>query len=807
MKAIKITAILLLSLSLPICSQAQFGWFGKNYKVRKNPGSETYKLQDEDELLQDGSPDSKEAWIVYSDQSNNITYKSPGGDVQLKTLSFMQPCYVIGTKGDYLELAGYDPSQKINGRKISKKSTDNLGWIHKDKLLLWSNAIKDKRSKFNIKAITTYGGEKAFTSLPGHVSNDSFLLFESPFMKEISGKCSMESICYIYKQSSSGNEYLVGAAPQLFADSARVAKAGWISKDLVKIWGTRALFTFDAHGINKDHSLTAIPFYSDSSFLQPENKSTPMLMANDEYSFGGSLLQQVYPLNGFYKAGNEDGLIKTAVMTDVLDRSHNEIYNVSGNKITYNEFKNIVKNNGHLNIVFVVDGGSDNAKYMTQLYSILQNLELQVQEQSLFKKVKIGAVVYKDNLRGCKNSVVPLTASFSEISDFWNRQQKESFNCNDTYSEQAVFSGLADASELLYKSKEESNIVILFGAAGNSSKAGSSWSDVISKLSYVNARMLIFQSHSLSDPSFNNFVVQAKDLVLQSAENIADLKKEKMVDYSGSVLTSAGFSLGGGDSGVYYLNYPNKAMTQGYVLFPAKGEVMQPSLLSSSLDSLIAQIGKDNRMIEESLFRYFLTIGAKNTKVESKFAFRYPNYTEKYVPSDFLKSNSFRTQSFYIPAWTSINTKDSSQKIATGLLLNREEYLQITSRLLLLSGSNKNYKGESRTAIYNQVKSAVNKAVKEKGMQLAKPVSDLTFSEAMEVMTGYRSLDPVWLNTSLSTFKGSEAVSIQEGIRFLEESNKKAFWMQDNINNNKIQFSNNGRTYYLLTSNQLPGKI
>jgi hypothetical protein len=806
MNAIKITAIALVSFIYPICSHAQFGLFGKNYKVKKNPESKAYKLQDEELNFQDGLPESKEAWIVYSDQSNNITYKKPGSDVQLKALSFMQPCYVIGSKGDFLELAAYDPSQKINGRKIAKKSADNLGWIHKNKLLLWSNAIKDQRNKFNVKAVTTYRGEKSFAALPGHVSNDSLLLFESPFLKDANGKCGMENIFYIYKQSNSGNEYLVSASPSIFADSAKNVKAGWISKDLVKVWGTRALFTFDGKAVNADHSLVSIPFYSDSSFLVNNSNKSPMMVVNDTFYNGGGLMENIYPFNGFYKTGNNEGLIKTAVLTDVLDRSHNEIYNVSGNKITYNEYKEIAKNNDHLNIIFVVDGGSDNAKYMTELYTILQKLELQIQEQSLFKKVKIGSVVYKDNYRGCKNAVLPLTPSFNAVSDFWSDQQKESFNCNDGNSEQAVFSGLSEASQLLYKSKDESNIIVLFGAAGNNNAGGSSWGDVISKLSFVNARMLIFQSHSLSDPAFNNFVVQAKGLVLESAENIAELKKEKLVDYSGSVLSSADFSLVAGDSGVYYLNYPNKAMTQGYILFPAKGEVMQPSTLSASLSGLISQVSKDNKMIEESLFRYFLTIGGKNTKVEEQYAFRYPNYTNTYLPAEFLKSNSFRTQSFYVPAWTSIRTDDSSQKIATGLLLNRDEYLQLTSRLFAIT-NNKNYKGESRSAIYNRIKTAVANTVKEKDLELGKPISDLTFSEAMEVMTGYRSLNPVWLNTTLTAFKESNSININEGVRFMEESSKKAAWLQDNINNNKIQFNNNGRTYYLLTSDKLPGNI
>lgn len=809
MRAVVITALTLFSFMQPLCSHAQFGLFNRNYKVIKNPGSGAYNLQDANRRLADGLPVSKEAWIVYSDQAGNITYKKPGSDVQLKTLGFMQPCYVVGKKGDYLELAKYEPGQKMNGRKISKNSADNLGWIHKDKLLLWSYPLRDRRTMFPIKAVTAYDGENAFTVLPGHVHSDSLLLFGSPFLKGAVGTCGMENIFYIYKESASGNEYLIGAAPELIADSAVASRTGWISKNLISMWGTRSLFMLnDQASASKGKKVkeTGIPFYGDTTFLSRDKRPQPLLLADEDYRDESSLLENLYPINDFYRTANGTGLIRTAVLTDALDRSKNEVYNVSGNRVTYNEFKHIVKDNTHLNVIFVADGGADNAKYMNQLYTILQDFELKMAASKLFKKIRVGSVVYKDNIRECRNAVSPLTSDYKDITDFWSANLKQSFNCNDQYSEQAVFSGLSDAAELLYKNKGESNIIILFGGAGNNSDAGSNWRDVISKLSYVNARLLIFQTHSISDPSFNNFVVQAKDLVLQSASEIADLKKEKLVDYSANVLNTSDFSLVAGDSGVYYLNYPNKAMHQGYILFPNKGEVMRPSLLSSSLDTLVAQISNDNRMIEDAMRRYFRTIGARNTKVDYKYAFRYPTYTNKTVPAEFMQSNAFRSQPFYIPAWTSFSIADTNRQIRTGLLLNMEEYQQLINRLVVLGG-NKSFKGKDRGDIYSQVTNVVEKTAKERKMDLGKPVADLTFSEALEVMTGYRSLDPVWLSTTLKNFKQSNSISLQEGQRFLEESSRKAAWLRDNINNSKIQFSNNGRTYYLLTADKLPGNI
>ena len=804
-KIIACITLLTCCMSLCIIADAQTaGLFKKNYLVKKSPDdSKIYKLQGEDRLLNDGVTEEAGPWVVYSDRADNPTYTRPAGEAQKKSLAFMEPCYVVSQKGDYLGLVKYTPELKLkNLRKIPADKAAFLGWVHKDQMLLWGNALKDSRTKFYIKAITAYRNEQAFSSLPRHVGNDSILLFATPFQKKPVGKSMMEDIFYIYKQSNNGKEYLVSSSSRIFADSAQSVKIGWISKDLIKIWGTRSLFFYN----DSLNSKSKITFYSDSTLGNRANREKPLFVLDKNNAGNGTLLENVFPINGTYRFNDSTQAIKTAVMTDALDRSQNEVFSVSGKKLTYNDCQKTIAGNDKLNIVFVVDGGTDNGKYLPALNTTLQNLELSLAASGKFKQVRIGSVIYKDNIRGCKPQVFPLSSDFHALSRFWDEQQRNVFDCNDQYATQAVFKGLSEATRMLYTYKDESNIVVLYGAGGNNQSEGENWSDVVSQLSIVGARMLIYQSHTRSEDAYNSFVVQARDLIEQTAANIAVYKKDKIVDYSANILSNVDFSLVGSDSGVFHLDYPGKSMTQGYVLYPVNRDEMQPIYLGSSLDSLITQVYRDNKMIEDALIRYFLTIGAKNTRVERQYAALYPNYTNNYIPSNFLSSNTFRTRSFFIPAWTSYKagSKQAGQ-MKTGVLLSAEEYQQLTSRLARLAGTGSFNAGDGG-AIYRQIKKTVKKTVKEQDIALSKPINSLTISEALEVLTGYKSLNPAWTGQQISSIKSS-GLKASNALNLLTESRDKANWLQENINNGELQFINNGKTYYLISEDHLPDTV
>ena len=781
-------------------AQVSLNIFKKKTRVKLTPVNKSYKLEGEDIALQEGFFNDNERWVVFSDRNKNPTYKQPGSEAQLKMIGFMDACYVIGKKGDYFELVKYDARLiKVpeNGF-IDKKGADYLGWIHKSRLLLWRNALKENNTKFYIKAITCLKNEEIISTLPRFAVQDSLLLYSTPALKDTTGKCGMEQLCYIFKQSDDGKQYLVGHAPQLTPENRKEIISGWISRDLVKVWGTRLFFT-----LNNRDSLPAasdhIPFYTPA-----DTTHSSLFYAYDREKVSNELLENIFPVQQSEQLQDTTEILKTGILTDVLDRSENEVINVLGKPIKYPYYKKLMRAQQNTNIVFVVDGGRENGKYMPNVLTVIQNLELYFDSAPAGRKFRYGAVVYKDNLGGsCRMPALPLTSDYASVVRFFNERQKETGSCNNDTIAQAVFPGVVQAAKMLKDVKNETNIIVLIGAAGNNMESAG-YADVISHLSYVNARMLIFQTHSIPHPSYNDFVIQSKNLVLRSSVNISELKKEKLVDLA-DVLNNPSFSLTAGDSGIYYLNYPATSMTQGYVMFPDKGEMMQPVFLERGLDSLLKMTEEDNMRVERSLKRYFNTIGVRNTRLLSPYNFYYPASSNDYLPVPFLRSYAFTTQPFYVPALVPYkgHAKESLNPVQFGVLVSAAEYEQIIHILFELAGAY-NYEHVKRRTLYNHLYDITTGTLREKKILIDEHVNNLSLSGMLEALTGYRSTVPEWENCTLRSVKYKRNPGKNTAIAFMRKCNKQAMWLQENINNARIRLFNNGETYYWLTPDCLP---
>lgn len=810
MKTINRAFTIILILPFALHAQLGLGIFKKHTRVKLAPTNQSYRLEGEEVELQEGYFTENERWVVFSDRAANDTYKSPGSDMHLKPLGFMDACYVIGKKEGYLELVKYDAKllKDPSKGKIDKKSADYFGWVQQSHLLLWRNALKENNSKFYLKAITCFKNQEVFSILAKAAVQDSLLLFGSPGLKGTVGRCAVEELFYIFKQSDDGKQYLLGRSTQLSGENARESISGWVSKDLVKVWGGRSFFTVN-DSLRQMAATTdypgGIPFFTDSA----RGGGTDPAHENPFHFFGRStatsnILENIFPVQGYTEHDDSTVWIKTGVLADVLDRSDNEVINVLGKKIRYQDYKKIISDQTKTNIIFVVDGGRDNGKYLANLPTIVQNLELFFDTSHVFKNFRYGAVVYKDGLGGsCRQKTLLPTPDYQAMIQFFYERQMEINSCNNDTVAQAVFPAVLEATKLLMPYRGQNNIVVLIGAAGNNME-NDGYTDVVSHLSYAGARLLVFQTHSIPHPSYNDFVIQAKNLVLRSALNVSELKKEKLVDLN-DVLDNPQFSLVAGDSGVYSLDYPKNSMVQGYVMFPSKGQSMPPIFLGSGLDSLMHKMYADNRRTAYSLTQYFSTIGMRSTRILQPYRSFYPGYDSSYLPIGFLRSVSFSSQPFYLPAWASYrhNLPDSAKSIQFGLLVSGEEYEQLLHTLFNISDVVSN-DTLNRRLIYKHLCNVVRRYLLQKKIMIGEGVGQLSFAEVLEWLTGYRSVNPSWNSRELNMIRNEENMPMGDVLSFFNACKQKALWLQDNANNNNIRFFNNGRPYYWITAEHLP---
>lgn len=768
--------------------------FGKKARILKSPAPASYARQDSMELA-DGNAPQRDWWICFSDRVNNSTQVSAENDMPQKKLAFLEPLFVIKQKADFVKVASYIPTLNLKESKgrADKKTLKIYGWIRKEKLLLWSSALKDMHTFFMAKAVTNIAGEDMFLKPEKYFSNDSLLLFSTPDLTErLPAKIAIGQLTYIYKISADKKSYLLGNMPFCTADSIKQTITGWISTNAVSVWGTRAAFTYndslpgkDDHAglfISKEDSLPAL------SFAAQEDRTA---------------FENIFPVKRGLQS--DSVFLSTAYLGNVLDYSKNKILNVLGKPVLYNRYKEILKNSGRLNVVFVIDAGYANRLYLPSVKSALQDLQLYFDTTSSFKAVKFAAVMYRDTK--CSNDTTdnfqPLTAKYSDVIKFIQEKEK-SQDCSDVTVYRPADNALTTACSLLADVKDETNIIIITGTTGSDPNTGNIGA-VASAVSRVQARLMFFQTINKSADAYNDFILSAEKTVIASSQNIAELKKEKLVNQD-DVLANTAYSLQAGDSGIYYLDYPAKSMVQGFVLYPKKGDIMPAGMLKRNFDTLLHQVTADTRRTNQSLRTYFSSnIGIGNTSLLPGFRL-FRNIPDP-VPQEFVKSVINTAHPFFIPAYAGGAKQAESAFINTGVLLTEAEYdrqILYFNEVYQISGAGKE-KFNRAKAVKNYIDFLNKYAAKYRDKKSRrKRTAQLTTAEALTLFTGYTAADTSAPAITLGDLKDGKNTDKPQVIWFFNRFKYAADAMTEHKNAAWVRINCNGTYYYWVDKKLMP---
>lgn len=487
-----------------------------------------------------------------------------------------------------------------------------------------------------------------------------------------------------------------------------------------------------------------------------------------------------------------------------MDYSGNKVFNVLGKPVYYNRYREIVKNSRRLNIVFVVDGGVTNRVYLPSVKSVLQDLQLYFDSTTYFTSTKFGAVIYKHT--PCNNdttaNVQPLTGNYTNIVKFIEEKQQLT-NCGDASIYQPVNKGLVEAGNLLMPVKGETNIIIVVGTTGTDSD---NQADAIAAITKVQARLMYFQSINKSADAYNDFILAAEKQVIASAQNISELKKEKLVDQN-DVIPHINYSLQMGDSGIYYLDYPARSMTEGYVLYPKKGNVMLPGILKKNFDSLLHQVIADNTTLTASLHRYFKSnIGVHHTVIKNGFS-QYIADAPAVMPDNFASTFLNIGNGFFIPAYIQRNPDSTAASpLQMGVLLTESEYdrqIYYFDQVFKQSGA-ANTRFKKRKAIKNYIHFLNGYAAAHQRHVRRRTIKHFTPAEALEFFTGYISNDSASTHLSLQEMKRSKTISGKMMLDFFNQFKYAANAMRDNKNNAAVRIDCKGAYYYWATQQLMP---
>lgn len=767
-------------------------WISSGCHVRI-PGENTpkpsyYGVMDRT-TVSNGFPNQSEPWVVISDRASNTVFMDKGSEKSPKEIKFLEPLLVMqyNNSKKLVKVAEYNPDALM--QKIPVRNVKTYGWIPEDQLLLWTNSIKSSETGFSMKAALAPNNSDVLNNGAKYLKNDSVVLFSTPDLTKVTGKkLPIGQMVYIYKKGEN-DRYLIGKYPSVKIDSVEGNIYGWVNGNIVTPWGER----------------TALRSSADYAFTEDVNQ-----MAITKISAGGATEQTRFVVTDSELRTPMENLIAvkpTALdsqntgkfFTNALDYNNNFILNVLGEPLYYDRFKEITRKNKNLNIVFAIDISRNNTQNISIAKSAFQDIVLKLHQLNYFHKVKFGAVLYKANSCGDNVAASALNANYEVITKFID-EQSVLMNCNSSGG-QPLAEGLDAAGELLNPVRDETNILLV---TGSTSLSGSGAYNAIRSLTSARARTLFFQTASASADSYNNFVLMAENVLTNTAKNIAELDKERIVDQA-LIFDKNNYNLVQGEAGVYSLDYPKGSMSQGFVIYPKKGEATSVSLLSKSFDTMVGQLTHYNKTIDSTLTAYFKSsVGSSKTFLKPDFTQQYPSapalipteLASQLVPYDF----PFLARGTFPEAY-----REYWPQIQKGILISEPEYDALRNFYMETYQQTEPYSASfsQRKAVSRYLKVLKKYSVTDKfrkGAYLEKPMD---YSVALA--TGFdNSSEEMLSRYMLKGWKKSKVIPENAAKTYFNQFKILADRLLDHKNNPKIMIEQNGARFYWLNSYFMP---
>lgn len=756
--------------------------FGK--KVKYMPKS--YEKPAETINVNDATSGSNLPWIVFSDQEDNYTTTSPGGSLIMKKLSFMEPFYVSKEENGYLKLVKYKAGM-IRGRKITdKKSAISYGWIAKSKLLLWQRSFSNQKTGYAEKAIGIVNGKNALTEPKFYFDgSDSILVYNTPELKDRRGKVRLHEIAYIYKKSEDGKKYLIGSEDQLVTDNALKSIYGWVSAEAVHSWGDRLYITSVKPGSydNDDSTSTVIGHGINRGTMFSVD---PLLPAEN-------LILRSLPV-----ISDDAGTYAVGVATDVYNKKDNKILTINGSALSYEDYLNLRKNKSKVNVVFIVDGGSSMTKYFSGMTNTIASFESIMGDFGRGTKVSYGGVVYRGET-GCSVKgifVSPIQNDYRQIMTFFSDQAKNTTRCNGQVVEAPVFQALKTGLNLFKAKKNETNLIVLVGSTGNVNGTNNYLINELSEqVALADARILALQVYSDYNASFNDFVIQSRKLISESAIRAAEYRKNTMVKGEG-LKSFQPYNTSLQDSISYYLDYPKNSLIQGGIVFPTKGTVNPNQSMTIALRRFVKETKMDiyNQVSSlDSAFR-LTGISRKNLSPDVEGLLSGPAGEEV---ADRMPHNAFKYYSTAnLPADL---VKNNHSTLQYAIVLNNMEYKQIVDIFSTMLGQNLQADQSSfRSKLVKNYLKVPNQLL---GMKVSSgAVKSMTLASYIKLVTGLPLNNEFLTQYTVGDLNRPSKMPLDQFENYINLLNQSVQQIK-RATQIEQQFVSNGKNYYYITEN------
>lgn len=628
-------------------------------------------------------------WIVFSDRDNNTTFRNPNGVTRFRKAKFLDAFYVIKEKNGYVKLIQYDPKMPI-GNKFSRriitdrKAVIYYGWAPKSRFLLLNQSYRTDDGRHGQLVSPVLAHPDLLNDPNRYLTNDSVRTFADPGLQGPARiPTPLYALAYPFKQSESGRQVLIGRAGWFPPDSVKQNMLGWVPQEVLQSMGQR-LFV-EADTVMQPQRIERLYGTPSAAMNHPADS---VLNSGLFSTVSWGSLGAKFPVLSQCCARDSQLVFQTHALTPLLAKREVPVFSVGGQRINNARLNQIRDRQRRLNVVYVIEGSEAMQPRWGELlntvqFSITQQL---ADTTSPFVSMQTGAVVYHETaIEGSKRKSeinnLPLTTDPARLFAFLSRVAPARAANVTAIDPQPIRFGVDRALTLLANHTDETNVIVLIGTTGDNQEV-SGWGSVLENLGRIDCRLLAFQAFAFDNSISNDFVLQAKELVLRAGQQSSQAKKTKLVRPD-KVTPATEFDLRLGDRNVYQLAYPERSMVPGWVLFPRKQQALLLKELASATDSLLRQVRDENKTLLTALETTFAQIEPLTDRVNPALATLADKqgFPLRASPAQVARLSDYP---YLTPAYTAIGTRQASGwKYTT--LLTAEEYETVGRWLDMLS--------------------------------------------------------------------------------------------------------------------------
>jgi hypothetical protein len=439
--------------------------------------------------IQAESDFSHDLWVVLSDRDANPTFSEPDSTSgKLTSVSFLEAFYVAEERGEYVLLVQADLRR---GMFVDNGNAKLYGWIHKRKLILSKNTLKDEHHIYqkalvinSIDQIEKVFEQEKLNSLlyrtgPGkeYAEKDTSRVFHIYFVLKTNRTKNNEPNMYLLARKSL--LYSVGILSTI-KEANEAIILGWIPASSITPWNHRVALeqNWDLKAVEQRYQYR-IPaeIYLDEKKYQNYSgthseitKNSITILSEDSFVEAFSNLknasseQKIKVLNEIRLDGYNmrypiiqdygDELYSVGFIGDVYIsklKKLTSIQEAEGQKIV----QQIKSDYQQTNIVFVVDATNSMTPYLHTVARGIQNAMTQLSKQT---NIKFGGVIYRDG----DDEVPPpkvLTNKTWEVSQYFLNQR--GMSKQPSFAESMYDGILQGLDETGFKPGQNNSLVVI----------------------------------------------------------------------------------------------------------------------------------------------------------------------------------------------------------------------------------------------------------------------------------------------------------------------------------------------------------